>query len=203
MNLLELDISNRNPSCGLIIIDNFYKNAIGVRNFALNQEFKVHGNYPGNRTVSFVNEELKDIIQKYVQPFSGKIKEFSMDDGTYNGAFQYTTSLDRSWVHVDGFNNWAGVLFLTPNAPISAGTGFYKFSDGTTCEKDNILLNNKAETNKYSQDMTKWELVDSVGNIFNRLVLFNSKRFHMSLDYFGLDKDDGRLFQVFFFSTEY
>jgi hypothetical protein len=94
------------------------------------------------------------------------------------------------------------VLYLTPNAPISAGTGFYQFIDGTTCEKDMMILNNKSETDKYSQDMTKWKLVDTVGNVFNRLILFNSKKFHMSLDYFGLDKNDGRLFQVFFFSTE-
>ena len=61
---------------------------------------------------------------------------------------------------------------------------------------------NKEIINNHSQDYTKWELVDQVGNIFNRLVLFNSNRFHASMDYFGTCKDDGRLFQVFFFSTE-
>lgn len=50
--------------------------------------------------------------------------------------------------------------------------------------------------------MTKWQLVDQVGNVFNRLVIFNSFNYHMSQDYFGTDKNDGRLFQVFFFSTE-
>ena len=64
-------------------------------------------------------------------------------------------------------------------------------------------INNKNETDKYSQDMTKWKLVDRIGNIFNRLILFNSNRFHMSMDYFGDKKENGRLFQVFFFSTEY
>ena len=64
------------------------------------------------------------------------------------------------------------------------------------------ILNNKAETDKYSQDLTKWELVDRVGNVFNRLILFNSKRYHMSMDYFGDSKENGRLFQVFFFNTE-
>ena len=50
--------------------------------------------------------------------------------------------------------------------------------------------------------MTKWKIVDSVGNVFNRLILFNSNKFHMSQDYFGDSKENGRLFQVFFFSTE-
>ena len=207
--LLTENISKRAPSCGLIIIDNFYNNAMETRNFVLTQEFKVRGNYPGQRTRSFANNELKDIIQDYILPFGGKITEFPMPDETnkldnniYNGAFQYTTSRDRSWIHVDGFNNWAGVLYMTPDAPLSSGTGFYKYKDGTTYETDMKIMNNKTERDNSSQDLTRWEQVDKVGNIFNRLILFNAKRFHMSLDYFGNMKENGRLFQVFFFSTE-
>jgi hypothetical protein len=68
--------------------------------------------------------------------------------------------------------------------------------------QDGELMQNSEDINKCSQDLTKWELADTVGNVFNRLVLFNSKRFHMSMDYFGDTKDNGRLFQVFFFTTE-
>jgi predicted O-methyltransferase YrrM len=203
------DINSRKPSGGLIIIDNFYNNPHETRNYILKEEFTVRGNYPGQRTISYANQHLKDIIQEYIAPFAGKIIEFPMPDETnmynnsiYNGAFQYTTSRDHSWVHIDGFNNWAGVLYMTPNAPLSSGTAFYKFHDGTTCEKDMVILDNKVDTDNYSQDMTKWQVVDRVGNVFNRLILFNSKKFHMSMDYFGDSKENGRLFQVFFFSTE-
>ena len=207
-NLFE-NLKIRKPNCGLIVIDNFYVNATDTRDYVLTQEFKVRGNYPGQRTRSFANQHLKDIIQEYVLPYGGKITEFSMPNETnidnndiYNGAFQYTTSRDRSWVHIDGVNNWAGVLYMTPNAPITSGTGFYKFYDGAMCKQDMDILDNKSETDKFSQDMTKWKMVDSVGNVFNRLILFNSNRFHMSQDYFGDSKENGRLFQVFFFSTE-
>jgi hypothetical protein len=207
--LLAENITRRPPSCGLIVIDNFYNNAMETRNYILTQEFKVRGNYPGQRTRSFANNHLKDIIQDYILPFGGKITEFPMPDETnkddnniYNGAFQYTTSRDRSWIHVDGFNNWAGVLYMTPDAPLSSGTGFYKYKDGTTYETDMKIMNNKTEIDNSSQDLTRWEQVDKVGNVFNRLILFNAKRFHMSLDYFGNMKENGRLFQVFFFSTE-
>ena len=54
-----------------------------------------------------------------------------------------------------------------------------------------------------SGDMTKWELVDRIGNVYNRLVLYRADLFHSSLDYFGNSKEDGRLFQTFFFSSEY
>ena len=123
-------------------------------------------------------------------------------EDVYNGAFQYTTSRERSWIHNDGFNNWAAVCYLTPNAPVTSGTGFYKFCDGTRNCLESEGRGNKELIDKASQDMTKWQLVDQVGNVFNRLVIFNSFNYHMSQEYFGTDKNDGRLFQVFFFSTE-
>ena len=203
INIFNTRLTRNTHSCGVIVIDNFYNNPNVVRDFALKQEFKVHGNYPGIRTQSFATEDLKRIIEKYVSPFGGKITDFPIaNDELYNGSFQYTTSRDRSWVHIDGHNNWGGVIFLTPNAPLSSGTGFYQYEDGTMDCIDQELLQNKNITGEYSQDMTKWKLVDQIGNIYNRLILFNSKRFHMSMDYFGKDINDGRLFQVFFFSTE-
>ena len=207
---LEKDISLRGPSCGLIVIDNFYKNPYDTRNYILKQEFSVKGNYPGKRTKSYANKHLKQIIQKYVEPFGGKITQFPIPNSDipesaeiYNGAFQYTTIRDKSWIHVDEYNNWAGVLYLTPNAPLSAGTTFYRFKDGTTIKRDRDILENNKEIDRWSQDLTKWEEIDKVGNVFNRLILFNSNRYHMSRDYFGDTKENSRLFQVFFFSTEY
>ena len=204
------------PSCGLIVIDNFYNNPLETRNYILKQEFSVKGNFPGQRTISYATDLIKDIIQKYVEPFSGKITEFPCPkdkpdfktnepkeeeekEEIYNGSFQYTTARDRSWIHTDKWNNWAGVLFMTPDAPLSSGTAFYRFNDGPTCESE---CNNQDEVDRWSQDFTKWELVDTVGNVFNRLVLFNAHRYHMSMDYFGDTKENGRLFQTFFFSTE-
>jgi len=208
-NILSIQL-NRPPTCGLIIIDNFYTNALEAREQILKQAFSVTGNFPGKRTKSYATNEIKDFFQKYVEPFGGKITDFvcpnmenlqSMDNN-YNGSFQYTTSRDRSWIHSDKHNNWAGVLYFTPDAPLSSGTAFYRFKDGSYSQKDTDILKNQDEINRYSQDLTKWELVDRVGNVFNRLILFNSNRYHMSMDYFGDTIETGRLFQVFFFSTE-
>ncbi len=193
--------------CNLMVIDNFYTNAKETRDYILTQEFKVRGNYPGQRTTSRANHHLKEMIQGYIQHFAGKIVDWPMpsstdNEDTYNGAFQYTTSRDRTWIHNDGWNNWAGVLYLTPNAPVNSGTGIFRFKDGTRTVDEAEARGNKKILDENSQDYNKWELVDKVGNVFNRLVLFNSKQYHASLDYFGTNKENGRLFQVFFFSTE-
>jgi hypothetical protein len=186
-----------------LIVDNFYNNVDEVREFALSQEFAVRGNYPGMRTESFLNDSIKQVIQSLIEPFAGKVTYWGDD---YTGAFQYTTAQDRSWIHSDYTTNWAAVIYLTPNAPISSGTGLYRLKETGLRSWNNLdhtpEENKNALHNRYAQDYTKWELVDRFGNLYNRMVLYRGDIFHVSMDYFGQDKYDGRLFQVFFFNTE-
>jgi len=177
----------------LIVIDDFYSNPHEVRDHALSQDFHVEGNYPGKRTNSFLSSEIKKAIQYYLPEL---VKDWNDYDTTsYSGAYQICTSRERTWIHTDSYNNWAGVLYLTPDAPVSGGTAFYKH------RASNDVYTVEGDHGYDSQDYTKWEQVDFVGNVFNRLVLFNSKRYHASVDYFGKDLNDGRLIQVFFLST--
>jgi hypothetical protein len=196
-----------NMRLNLVILDDFYVDAMDVRKMALGMEFGVRGNYPGQRTVPMATESAKEAIQKAIKDFAGEITYWGIGENSYNGAFQYTTSRDRSWIHADQTTTWAAVCYLTPDAPLSGGTGLFKHkrtglfeapknSDGSLNQR---LMD---EIYKDSQDMTKWELVDFVGNKFNRLVLYRGDLFHTSMDYFGQDMNDGRLFQTFFFSTE-
>jgi len=186
-----------------IIIDDFYKNPDDVRSFALAQEFSARGNYPGQRTVSFLADNVKNSIQDIIRPYGGEVTWWG-DDST--GSFQYTVAADRSWIHSDDTTDWAGVLYLTPDAPLSAGTGLFRHKETglnrwrNSEHPDEVAK--AAPVNIESQDMTKWEMVDKIGNIYNRLVIYRGDLFHVSLDYFGRDKNDGRLFQVFFFNTE-
>jgi hypothetical protein len=187
------------------IIDDFYSDVDEVREFALKQDFSVRGNYPGPRTKSFINESVKETIENVVKPFYGNVKYWG--DEEYTGAYQFTTSRDRSWIHADQTTKWAGVCYLTPNAPLSAGTGLFRHKDtGLTMAPKNKdgSYNDELLSEIYNeaQDMTKWELVDNLANVYNRLVLYRGDHFHMSMDYFGQDLYDGRLFQTFFFNTE-
>ncbi len=199
-----LETATASPRCNVMVIDNFYNNPMETRDFILTQEFNVRGNYPGIRTKSFASEEIKNMLQAYVGPSGGNITEFPMEEDAYNGAFQITTSRDRSWVHTDGWNNWAGVLYMTPNAPLRSGTATYMHNDGERF-LHKLKSNADSEKNKFdtdSQDSTKWHMVDNIANVFNRLIIFNANQFHTSMEYFGQNLQDGRLFQTFFFSTE-
>ena len=91
-----VNTSTTPPTPIILVIDNFYNNPMETRKHILKQEFKVRGNYPGQRTVSFATASIRDLIQKWIEPFGGKITQFPMGKEDYNGAFQYTTSRDRS-----------------------------------------------------------------------------------------------------------
>lgn len=189
----------------VICIDNFYSDVDDVRAMALNMEFGVRGNYPGQRTEPVYNEEVKNIIGSIIRPHAGEI---TMWESEYTGAFQYTTAADRSWVHADQTTSWAGVLYLTPDAPLSGGTGLFRHKAtglDMAPKKENGLYDMDILDDIYrdSQDMTKWEMTNFVGNVYNRLILYRGDIFHTSLDYFGRGKEDGRLFQTFFFDTQY
>lgn len=181
----------------LIIVDDFYSNPDGVRSFALSLPFEVSGNYPGLRTKPYLPDDLKNAIQSIVQIAGGKITHWFEESG-YTGAFQICTASDRTWIHADSFNTWAAVCYLTPDAPLSAGTALYRWKETKEYERSN---NESPHLDGY--DYTKWDMVDYVANKYNRIVLYRGNLYHASVDYFGNNLQNGRLFQTFFFNTEY
>lgn len=179
----------------LIIVDDFYNNPYQVRDYALEQEFSIRGNFPGLRTKPYINDEIIAAIEHNMQ-FAGKITDLMNHDteSSYTGAFQLATATDRTWIHADHYNMWAAVCYLTPNAPHTAGTAFYKHKESGQ--------HSRTKENHEGYDYTKWEKFDVIGNKFNRLIIYRGDLFHASLDYFGNNKETGRLFQTFFFNTE-
>jgi hypothetical protein len=181
----------------LIITDDFYQNPDAVRNYALAQSFEVRGNYPGLRTKPYLPDDLKQSIQNIIYNVAGKVTDW-MEHSGYTGAFQICTAQDRTWIHADSFNKWAAVCYLTPNAPISAGTALYRYKETQSYSRED---NNAPQLDGY--DYTKWEMTDYVANKYNRIVMYRGNLYHASLDYFGDSFQNGRLFQTFFFNTEY
>jgi len=193
----------------MLSIADFYTNVDEVRAFALQQEYiGEEAHFPGKRTKPFLNDSVKEIIQSTIRPFAGDVTWW----GDHNsGAFQYTTAADRSWIHSDGNTDWAGVLYLTPDAPLSSGTGIFRHKETglrnwiykeQAADDDPRGVKNAPHRGSDSVDYTKWDMVDRIGNMYNRLIMYRGDLFHVSLDYFGRDLQTGRLFQTFFFNTE-
>ena len=205
-NLLLLKRLTSNPTVNLIVIDNFYDNPTEVRNFALKLDYEAHPHHPGFRTKKQYITDHYDKFKEYFKSF-GAIDVIETTESS--GTFQYNTANDYSWIHTDSpvenYEAWAGIVYLSPESPYSAGTGFYKFRDGTILRDESLLLDNVTTIKTYGRNFNTndWTLVSNVGNIFNRLILFRSDQYHKSMNYFGTDINDGRLIQLFFFALIY
>ena len=186
-------------SHNLIVIDNFYTNAQGTREFILTQDFLVTGNFPGYRTTSYSNESLKKSFEKII----GKpITRFQIKTHTYNGSFQYTTEDTPIQVQRDS-SRWVGILFLTPDAPVEGGLKLYKHkATGLQEITSKTPLIVQEMLNNDSSDLSKWEMVDFVGNRFNRMVLFKGTLSHTYSQNFGTNKHNGKLIQYFCFDVD-
>jgi hypothetical protein len=88
-------------------------------------------------------------------------------------------------------------VFLTPNAPVQAGITLYQSKDtGKRMFVPNVH-------GKVCRDMTRFEPIDKVGNVYNRLAIWNANLLHGPSCFFGNSKDNGRLVQTFKFTTVY
>jgi hypothetical protein len=159
----------------IIVVDNFLDNPDKVRESVLEIDFPTTGSFPGKRSFKADSDYQKMIKEKIENIMNCEIFFPTKYDSF---CFQLCLEGDESWVHTDG-SEWAGVLYLTPNAPATAGTGIF----------------NKIEDQSYLNTV--------LGNIYNRLVMYRGDKLHHKsmVSGFGNNINDGRLTQVFFFNT--
>jgi len=193
------DYNVENNHCyipSFVVVDNFYDDVDSVRKIALSQTFEYHTAYhKGKRTEQvFLFEGLKESFEGIL---NCKIKDWHQYG--VNGCFQICVGGDQLVYHVDG-QEYAGIIFLTPDAPPQTGTTFYRSKN---TKKMKLQGDDSKIVFKHGYlDSTEFEVVDVVGNLYNRLVLFDSKMFHAASTYFGTNLENGRLFQLFFFDLE-
>jgi hypothetical protein len=187
---------NYNNIPSFVVIDDVYVDPDSVRNFALSQTFNYHpNNHKGRRTdTTFLFNGLKDLFESKL---NCKIKNWEYY-GT-NGCFQYCIAGEQLVYHFDA-QQYAGVLFLTPDAPPQTGTTFYR---SKYTKKMKVSDNEHSIVFKNGfYDSTEFDVVDVVGNVYNRIVLFDARMIHAASCYFGTNIDNGRLFQLFFFDLD-
>jgi glycosyltransferase involved in cell wall biosynthesis len=185
---------NTLPQKRLFVVDNFYSDPDSVRDYALKVEYKQDERwYKGHRSKGYyhpigIKESFENILGE-------KITSFPV--GTVNGCFQITFASDPQVWHFDE-QKWAAMIYLTPNAPVESGTRLHRARGNSSIRhKDDLGVVDHFEGNYY--DSTKWEVADSAGNFYNRLVIMDAQCVHSAGSYFGDNFQNGRLTHLFFF----
>ena len=191
MRIVPLKL-NRKPQMTTWVVDNFYADPIAVRNFALKQEFVEEKDYyKGCRTKhQYFLPGTKEAFEKIM---GIQIREW--ESHGMCGKFQYCTAQDSLVYHHDG-QTWAAMIYLTPDAPYDCGTSLFASKNGARKSSD---ANIKTAFDGGFYDSTKFDLIDSIGNVFNRLFIFDAQNIHAASKYFGQTIEDSRLFHIFFF----
>src|SRR5690606_28429090 len=95
------------------------------------------------------------------------------------------------------------VLFLAPQAPKAAGISFFEGrSSGLRRRSPDPHLMMQTFGQGAEFDRSRWEEVDRIANIYNRLVLFDAHIARGARAYFGDRMENARLFQNFFFNVD-
>ena len=184
-----------------IVISDFLDNPDMVRQSLIENEVdffhKEEGGFPGSRTTipdpsyqKMVDEKLDKIL-----PFKWK-----MDMNTSTYCFQLCLEGDNSWIHVDS-TKWAGILYLTPDAPKDSGTVVYTEDYDNLLRETNEKVRETGDKSLYQSMSHECEITTTVGNVYNRLLLLRGYYLpHKSnISGFGDCLENGRLTQVFFF----
>lgn len=118
-----------------------------------------------------------------------------------NGRFQITYAGEPLVYHCDS-QKWAAMIYLTPNAPFECGTTLYahKITKARSYNDPGWDYSWK-DTNlgDLHLDGTFFEPVDVLGNVYNRLVIFDGSNIHAASKYFGQIDSNARLWHMFFF----
>ncbi|GII00051.1 Stf0 family sulfotransferase [Planobispora takensis] len=112
----------------------------------------------------------------HVKPANGQ----RLGDGVHN-------HVTDGWNSV-GARGWSGIVYLDPAAPLDGGLHLWRNID-------------PARRFDWMTPAGNWELVDSFGNLFNRMILVRGDVPHSGAGGWGDRLENGRLYQTFFFRT--
>lgn len=208
------DLKNRfiYPFFPTIVVDNFYDDPDLVRKYALDQEFFKgnRGSWPGIRT-ELIHRTDRDFFTIFSKKMWELIKIYNFSDivELQTGFQLIDETYGRGWVHDDDPKmTVAGVVYLNPNPIMGSGTTIYNDAPDFNGERyselfmNDVLLASPEERShlaKYREEQVAYFTPNTVvDNVYNRLVLFDSRCWHSADKFFGTTRDDTRLTQVFF-----
>lgn len=197
----------------IFLVENFYDQPDRVREYALksryaNIEMTDYPGYASQATLS--TDALKTRFEEILNA------QIIVDNERFTwGGFRFITedTGQRGIIHADAATDWAAMVYLTPDAPLNSGTGFFRHKasgfSGPPSEREARALGyadssefDDAVVNPDKADWSKWELERSVEPVYNRLLIFKgSCLFHAPLGGGGTNQADARLAHIFFFNA--
>jgi hypothetical protein len=195
------------------IVENFYEDPEAIRRFALSQQYTYCSErenlqyvYPGGRTKDIFDLDKKlheKMCQKVVSVFHNS--EHDLMRWAISTNFQSVTEEYKEGViHTDQDTVFAGVIYLTPNAPLDSGTSLFKKNENfNQIQYEKALADNDAKfrLGEIVMDTSYHNMFDEVvcvKNVYNTLILYEGRHYHAANNFFGKTVNDSRLSQVFF-----
>ena len=191
----------RRKSPQILVVDDFYSDPHAVRVLALDQEYEPDDRY-------FKGKRSKKMLFPYVKEEFERLLGVKITDWTTqpaNGCFQKTTSEDPLVWHSDT-QSYAGAIYLNAAHEYrdeeAHGTSFWKGNEyDIRRPSGNAHINDETYSEFNLTHSDNWTLVDRVGSVFNRLVLWDGQLIHSATSYEGFTEEDPRLVHLFFFSV--
>lgn len=195
------------------IIENFYEDPDAIRAFALAQEYTFCKNrqnleyvYPGGRTKDLFDIDTVlhgKICKKLVSVFHNA--EYDNMQWAISTSYQSVTQeYGQGVLHTDQNTIFAGVLYLTPDAPLSSGTSLFrknKSFDEVKYQKALSDNDTRFRAGEIVMDTSYHSMFDEivrVNNVYNTLIIYEGRHYHAANQFFGKTLNDSRLAQVFF-----
>lgn len=184
-------------------VDDFYADPQAVRELALQTRKIADLRYwKGKRSAPLSAEDIAPLKQRFEEILGTEFKK------EFRSHFHLQTAEDPLVFHAD-HTKWAAAIYLTPNAPPEAGTclikskrtGMRRYPTEDEAAKLGKTVGDiiSDSFNNMVLDRTAWEDVDRMGNVYNRLVIWQGILPHAVAGTFGYNDETGRLVQLFFF----
>ena len=198
-----------------LVVDGFFKNPLAIREFAQTFDYtpSPDGIFSGIRTQSLHSTHLnffRGVCNKILNSYSLNFTGYSASMYFHLTGNKFG---DTGWVHTDACGDRglgiASIIYLnTDNNNLTNGTGLYKlinpdysvyhaednFNEMKKSHidaKDNVDIKHKHNLN--------FEPTVMVGNMFNRMVAYDTRTPHAGSKYFGNDNISSRLTLLTFF----
>ena len=194
---------NSKPNKRVWTVDDFYENPDDVRKYALEQLYwnEDHGGVGWRTRKQFIFDGVKEKIESIMGAEITNWADVYSICGVFQAGFGGKGGMPSKVYHCDN-QQWAAMVFLTPDAPFETGTKIVankKSKIYHSSQSDNVL--DYFPQQETFCDGTLFEDVDVMGNVYNRIVIFDGHAIHSSCGYFGHSIATGRLWQMFFFDA--